>query len=219
MSTDWTFQLGRVSPPAKRQILNGATMGSRYSSVFYADCDLSMPALHAALQEAVDRVDQQMSTWKETSDLNRLNRAPIGEWCPIPQDLQTVLECALRISRQSGSLFNIAVGANVNAWGLGRMALQAQPLTNAALIARRHMTSSRFATARPAELRRSTSTYRRSRKDLASMNSDASCLHSACATGWSGSMVKCVLLVESQMALPGRSRTRRRNPASGRSWE
>ena len=119
MSTDWTFQLGRVSPPAKRQILNGATMGTRYSSVFYADCDLSMPALHAALQEAVDRVDQQMSTWKETSDLNRLNRSPIGEWCPIPRDLQTVLECALRISRQSGSLFNIAVGANVNAWGFG----------------------------------------------------------------------------------------------------
>lgn len=100
-----------------RHALNGATMGTRWSTLFWAE-EMD-PALPAALQEAVDRVDSQMSLWKPDSDLCRLNEAPLGVWVDLPQQITEVLETALRIGRASGGAFDIAVGEAVAAWGFG----------------------------------------------------------------------------------------------------
>jgi thiamine biosynthesis lipoprotein len=102
-------------------------MGSRWSSVSYGADDLDTVALNAALQEAVDRVDQQMSTWKPDSDLNRLNAAPVGTWVAIPRELTTVLTAALEIGRASGGMFDIGVGDLVRAWGFGGGAQSPDP--------------------------------------------------------------------------------------------
>jgi len=107
------------TPILHRRALSGPTMGSRWSAVFYAAEDLDGVALGAALQEAVDRVDRQMSTWKPDSDLNRLNAAPVGAWIAIPRELTTVLAAALEIGRASGGAFDIGVGDLVQAWGFG----------------------------------------------------------------------------------------------------
>lgn len=64
-------------------------------------------------------MDQQMSTWKADSDLNRLNAAPEQVWLPVPEELATVLAAALRVGQQSGGAFDIAVGDLVEAWGFG----------------------------------------------------------------------------------------------------
>ena len=73
--------------PLVRRTLNGPTMGTRYSAVFFAPEGTDIDALAAALFGAVDRVDRQMSTWKAGSDLNRLNNSPVGEWVAIPREL------------------------------------------------------------------------------------------------------------------------------------
>lgn len=105
--------------PAIRHVLNGETMGTRYSAVFYAEASLDLAPLSEALFAAVDRVDQQMSTWKPASDLNRLNATPEGEWISLPREVMQVLDTALRIGQRSGGAFNIAVGDAVAAWGFG----------------------------------------------------------------------------------------------------
>ena len=102
-----------------RHALNGATMGTRHAAVFYAPEGLATEALAGALQDAVDRVDRQMSNWKPDSDINRLNAAPPGTWVPIPRELMTVLAEALRIGRATHGAFDIGVGALVDAWGFG----------------------------------------------------------------------------------------------------
>ena len=94
-------------------------MGTRYSAVFFAAPGLDASAVGAGLFAAVDKVDRQMSTWKPDSDLNRLNAAPLQQWIPVPADLVSVLDSALRIGRQSAGAFDIGVGAVVNAWGFG----------------------------------------------------------------------------------------------------
>ncbi|MBH8611789.1 FAD:protein FMN transferase [Pseudomonas mohnii] len=108
-----------MSTELQRYSLNGETMGSRYTALFYAEPDLSTEAIHHSLARAVSRVDQQMSTWKPDSDLNRLNAAPEQQWVAVPRELVTVLSTALRIARQSGGAFDIAVGDLVQAWGFG----------------------------------------------------------------------------------------------------
>jgi thiamine biosynthesis lipoprotein len=102
-----------------RRTLNGATMGTRYSAVFYAPQAMETEALAAALFEAVDRVDRQMSNWNKESDLSRLNAAAVGEWVALPRELMTVLAESLRIGRATGGAFDIGVGDLVAAWGFG----------------------------------------------------------------------------------------------------
>jgi thiamine biosynthesis lipoprotein len=103
----------------KRRALNGSAMGARWSAVYYANDDLDADALALALQQAVDDVEREMSAWRPDSDLERLNRAPVGAWTNIPRNLTQVLQAALLVGELSGGAFDIGVGDLVKAWGLG----------------------------------------------------------------------------------------------------
>jgi thiamine biosynthesis lipoprotein len=116
-----------MSTEAQRYSLSGETMGTRYSALFYAEPPVDEAAINKSLFAAVDKVDQQMSTWKTQSALNRLNAAPEQQWLPIPEELATVLATALRVGRQSNGAFDIAVGDLVNAWGFGPSEQQPTP--------------------------------------------------------------------------------------------
>ena len=99
--------------------LSGPAMGSRWSALFHAGDDVDETALTRRLQGAVDRVEDQMSTWRPDSDLERLNAAPVGAWVEIPRELTHVLATALEIGRLSQGTFDISVGDLVQAWGFG----------------------------------------------------------------------------------------------------
>lgn len=73
----------------------------------------------AAALDALRRVDAQMSTWRDDSDLMALNRAPGGQFVPVPADMMTVMICADRLARMSDGAINIALGRLVNQWGFG----------------------------------------------------------------------------------------------------
>lgn len=112
MSIDPVRDLSRVA-------LNGPTMGTRWSALFFAPPGLDRDTVQAALQAAVDQVDAQMSTWRPDSDLMRLNAAPAGDWLALPAELAAVLRLGLAIGRVSGGAFDIGMGDAVTAWGFG----------------------------------------------------------------------------------------------------
>ena len=109
----------KTRAPMARQSLNGSTMGTRYSAVFYAPTDTNVRKLESALFAAVDRTDRQMSTWMPDSDLNKLNAAPVGTWVDTPRELMAVLAAALQVEQASHGAFDISVGDIVSAWGFG----------------------------------------------------------------------------------------------------
>lgn len=84
----------------QRYSLNGPTMGSRYTALFYAAPGFDTEPLQQRLAEAVARVDRQMSNWNPDSDLNRINAAPQQQWLEVPAALMTVLSTALRVGQQ-----------------------------------------------------------------------------------------------------------------------
>lgn len=94
-------------------------MGTRWSATILAPKGMELTGLTRDLQAAVDRVDNQMSTWKPDSDLMRLNRSAVGIWQAAPAELMTVLKTALRVGAESNGLFDIGVGDAVSAWGFG----------------------------------------------------------------------------------------------------
>ncbi|MDI4665492.1 FAD:protein FMN transferase [Xanthobacter autotrophicus] len=103
----------------RRHALSGPAMGARWSAVFFAAGDVDEAALTRRLQGAVERVEQQMSTFRPESDLERLNAAQVGIWIDIPRELMHVLATALEVGRLSGGAFDIGVGDLVKAWGFG----------------------------------------------------------------------------------------------------
>ncbi len=111
--------MSRTSTDPVRHALNGPTMGTRWSALFFTDQGFDPAPLRAALQTAVDEVDAQMSTWNPASDLMGLNASPVGLWVKVPGRLAEVLRLGLGIGRASGGAFDIGMGDAVSAWGFG----------------------------------------------------------------------------------------------------
>ena len=83
--------MSKMSTERARIALNGPTMGTRWSALFFADRGRDTDAIRAALQAAVDEVDTQMSTWNAESALMRINAAPVGDWVVVPEQLRAAV--------------------------------------------------------------------------------------------------------------------------------
>ncbi|VVD86332.1 ApbE-like lipoprotein [Pandoraea cepalis] len=99
--------------------VSGATMGTRYTAAFHVSPKTDEKELAARLAAAVGAVDEQMSNWKEGSDLSRLNRAKPDCWVPVSRSLAALLARALEIGSDTHNAFNIGVGDLVGRWGFG----------------------------------------------------------------------------------------------------
>ncbi|WP_152485988.1 FAD:protein FMN transferase [Methylohalobius crimeensis] len=71
------------------------------------------------LEDLLETVDRQMSTYREDSELSRFNRSIADNWQPVSEDLARVVAASLEISRWSGGAFDVTVGPLVNLWGFG----------------------------------------------------------------------------------------------------
>ncbi|MFP1644807.1 FAD:protein FMN transferase [Pontitalea aquivivens] len=120
--------MSKMSTDLVRHALNGPTMGTRWTALFFAARDFDPARAQTALQAAVDAIDAQMSMWRPDSDLMRLNAAPVGEWHDMPHDFARVLELGLGIGRASGGAFDIGLGDAVRAWGFGPAAADPQAI-------------------------------------------------------------------------------------------
>lgn len=106
--------------------LNGPAMGSRWTTRLECS-DAEAAELGKACAMAMERVEMQTSNWRKTSDLCRLNAAPVGEWVDVPADLMAVLVKSMEIGCASDGLFDIGIGALVQAWGFGPAQGEADP--------------------------------------------------------------------------------------------
>jgi thiamine biosynthesis lipoprotein len=132
-----TLARPRCEPaPGKLLQLGGATMGTSWSVRCIADA-VRTATLRAVIEQVLACVIAQMSPWEPRSDLNRFNRAPLGEWQRLPDELFEVISCALRIARESDGAFDPALGALVDLWGFGPLAPRAPPSPEFVNVARR----------------------------------------------------------------------------------
>jgi thiamine biosynthesis lipoprotein len=108
------------SPPSGPVALSGPTMGSTWLVRLPSmPPGTSAAQVRSAVQEVLDRVEGQMSTYKPESDLSRFNRSRSTDWFAVPDDLAIVADMAQHVSEQSGGAFDVTVGPLVNLWGFG----------------------------------------------------------------------------------------------------
>ncbi len=67
---------------------------------------------------ALEAAEARLSTWREDTELARLNRAPAGEPFALSPELASDLAAARRCWEETDGAFDPAVGPLVQAWGL-----------------------------------------------------------------------------------------------------
>jgi thiamine biosynthesis lipoprotein len=100
--------------------LSGPTMGTTWSvKLAGALRTLDPHQLQVAIERALERVNEQMSTYRADSELSRFNMSRATGWFAVSPETQAVIAEALHMSRLSHGAFDVTIGPLVNAWGFG----------------------------------------------------------------------------------------------------
>lgn len=101
--------------------ISGPAFGTSYHiSVVLPEDHGKLEALAKGIDETLEGVDVSMSTWREDSELSKLNRRDDqSDWIPVSDGLFEVLARADEISRLTDGAFDVTIGPVVNLWGFG----------------------------------------------------------------------------------------------------
>jgi thiamine biosynthesis lipoprotein len=101
--------------------LHGRTMGTTYNVRYWTDAanPPSPPDVQRAIDDLLARIDEQMSTWRDDSELSRFNAAPAGEWFPVSTATAAVVARALELHELTNGASDVTIGPVFRLWGFG----------------------------------------------------------------------------------------------------
>lgn len=78
----------------------------------------------------IDRVEDQMSTWRPDSEISQFNQSTQLEWFPVSKETATVVQAAIKMNQQSGGAFDATIYPLVKLWNFGPDAKKNQTPTS-----------------------------------------------------------------------------------------
>ncbi|MEE8320872.1 MAG: FAD:protein FMN transferase [Gammaproteobacteria bacterium] len=101
-------------------VISGPTMGTAYTiKINELEDRYNGQKIRKDINDILERINNSMSTYIDSSELSKINQSPQTEWIRVSDDLLTVIEQALAVSKLTGGAFDITVGPIVNLWGFG----------------------------------------------------------------------------------------------------
>lgn len=99
----------------------GPVFGTQYHiNVVLTGGESRLENLGKGIEDVLEEVDASMSTWREDSELSRLNGLEDqSEWIDLSPALYEVLATAAEVSSLTGGAFDVTIGPVVNLWGFG----------------------------------------------------------------------------------------------------
>ncbi|MES1926870.1 FAD:protein FMN transferase [Salinisphaera sp. T31B1] len=111
--------LAGCSPRDEPIRVSGPAQGTTFNVTVMSPDGVDQASVASAVQRVIDTVDDQMSTWRDDSEISRFNRAPAGEWVPVSGDLAKITRQALALGRQTNGAFDVTLGPILKVWGFG----------------------------------------------------------------------------------------------------
>lgn len=97
-----------------------AAMATTFTLYLYAEDQSRASAISEEVFDEVDRVEQMLSNYRDTSELARINRNAATGAVTTDPEMMSFLTQAQHWSRVSDGAFDITVGRLMNAWGFYR---------------------------------------------------------------------------------------------------
>ncbi len=95
-------------------------MGTNYSiKISRLPEGLSQEKLQKDIHSTLERINDQMSTYRPKSEISRFNRSRDLGWFSVSADTARVVRTAMLISMETRSAFDVTVSPLVNLWGFG----------------------------------------------------------------------------------------------------
>jgi FAD:protein FMN transferase len=107
------------SAPAEAIVLTGRTMGTTYRIKYWGEGSATASEVRGKVDALLERFDEQMSTYREDSELSRFNRAAADEWFPVSPETAYVVERAIEYQRTTGGTMDVTVGPLLRLWRFG----------------------------------------------------------------------------------------------------
>ena len=94
-------------------VITGEAMGTTYRIKYVGEID------DPGLDELLQQLDVELSTWRDDSWVAAFNRAGVGEAMEMPDSVVELIEISRRIHQQTDGRFDPAIGALIRVWGFG----------------------------------------------------------------------------------------------------
>lgn len=112
--------LAGCSKPAEQVHLSGPTMGTGYNVKYIVQDEQPKPGvLQKEIDKVLEKVNDEMSTYRPDSELSRFNQHTTNEPFTVSSDTAAVVREALRINKLTEGAMDVTVGPIVNLWGFG----------------------------------------------------------------------------------------------------
>ncbi|MCS3835974.1 thiamine biosynthesis lipoprotein [Pseudomonas sp. JAI111] len=116
------------------ETFGGPTMGSTYSIKYVRHAGLPAPnAVQAQVEKILAEVDQQLSTYRSDSDIERFNDLPANRCQKMPAPILKLIRVGEQLSEQSEGAYDLTVEPLLNLWGFGPQAREEKVPTVQAL--------------------------------------------------------------------------------------
>ncbi|MBY6198892.1 FAD:protein FMN transferase [Vibrio hangzhouensis] len=100
--------------------LSGPTMGTIYNVKYIVTDNTPKPeTIQAEINRLLEEVNDQMSTYRQDSELSRFNRFYGTEPFPVSKETAIVVNEAIRLNEVTLGALDVTVGPLVNLWGFG----------------------------------------------------------------------------------------------------
>lgn len=113
-------QSDAASGPIERYEASHPSMGTEFTVAVYGRDPKFLGETVEEVFEEIDRIDQQMSSYKPESELSQINRLAASQNVLVQPNLFALIETSLRFSEETGGAFDITVGPLMKAWGFSR---------------------------------------------------------------------------------------------------
>ncbi|MFN3191501.1 MAG: FAD:protein FMN transferase [Aureliella sp.] len=113
-------------PVTATQMLAGRTMGTSYSVQFLPVDGLDLIDLSTAVENELELVNEQMSTYLDHSEISQFNQTESTDWFSVSADTAKVVACAKKIAEATNGAFDVTVAPLVELWGFGTSGRPAQ---------------------------------------------------------------------------------------------
>jgi thiamine biosynthesis lipoprotein len=100
----------------RKLVYSGEAMGTVVQITFWTDDEAKAATAAQAVFAEMKRLDREMTTWTPDSEVSRINSAAGQRPVQVSDETLAVIARALDVSRRSGGVFDITVGAFKGLW-------------------------------------------------------------------------------------------------------